>query len=586
MFQRIKNWFRKGGAALGMTETLGSVLDHPKINGDPKEYTRIDSSLIDGKVVAQQTQINQLSDKIELVVKEQTELNTKYSKIEQTTDAIRSEVVEIGQAVADIGTYVNYLINADDFSDNLPYTIGMPGPPQVGLIGLEGTVMNKGTLKLYQRYNGDRFYSITDQNSSIPKDEDVTFSGHYKQLTLPCSIKLTVNRVTTKTLNLSGEQDFEFTFKIPKGATSYSLELAATGEARQESYFSKMKLNKGSKRVENTVDTASLNARISTVEQTANGLKTEVKDIQIDNGVMDGRISTVEQTANGLKTEVALIKDDQIVQSSQITQLSDNINLRVEKNKVVAQINISPETIRIQAKFIHLNGTSLIDNAVIKTAHIADLSVTGAKIQDASIANAKIINLDVDKISGNTTNFVQSNWNSISKSVSINANGLLISDSWQNAVSTIDSKGMTLHHNGIEVGTFMTGENQGDKTLHIQLMPKGKHIYIGHSHSDGTYGSFMTLKRGEKSANASYLRQSRITFFGHTEFLDSIVPFGWSGSTQDVPIRIGTTIGVNHKTGVLNDDLTSGITFSSGNAYLYHNFKEISFSQIFSKLGL
>lgn len=46
MFEKIKNWFRKGGAALGMTESLGSVLDHPKINGDSKEYARIDNSLM------------------------------------------------------------------------------------------------------------------------------------------------------------------------------------------------------------------------------------------------------------------------------------------------------------------------------------------------------------------------------------------------------------------------------------------------------------------------------------------------------------------------------------------------------------
>src|SRR5699024_2803250 len=52
------------------------------------------------------------------------------------------------------------------------------------------------------------------------------------------------------------------------------------------------------------------------------------------------------------------------------------------------------------------------DNSVIKSAHIADLAVTGAKIADASISSAKIINLDVDKISGNTTNFIMSNWNS------------------------------------------------------------------------------------------------------------------------------------------------------------------------------
>ena len=46
LLNKIKNWFRKGGEVLGTAETLDSVLDHPKINGDPKEYDRIKVSLM------------------------------------------------------------------------------------------------------------------------------------------------------------------------------------------------------------------------------------------------------------------------------------------------------------------------------------------------------------------------------------------------------------------------------------------------------------------------------------------------------------------------------------------------------------
>lgn len=37
----IKNWFRKGGQALGMVSTLNSITDHPRINIDKSELTRI-----------------------------------------------------------------------------------------------------------------------------------------------------------------------------------------------------------------------------------------------------------------------------------------------------------------------------------------------------------------------------------------------------------------------------------------------------------------------------------------------------------------------------------------------------------------
>lgn len=96
-------------------------------------------------------------------------------------------------------------------------------------------------------------------------------------------------------------------------------------------------------------------------------------------------------------------------QQSQINVLSNNISLKVDKDKVVTQINLSPENIRLNAKWIHLSGTSLIDNAVIKSAHIADAAITTAKIQNASISSAKIINVDASKVVANTLSAITTN---------------------------------------------------------------------------------------------------------------------------------------------------------------------------------
>lgn len=78
------------------------------------------------------------------------------------------------------------------------------------------------------------------------------------------------------------------------------------------------------------------------------------------------------------------------ITSSQITQLSDNINLKVDKNGVIAQINVSSEGILIDGKYVRITGTTTIDNAVIKTAHIADLAVTTAKIANLAVGTAQI----------------------------------------------------------------------------------------------------------------------------------------------------------------------------------------------------
>lgn len=142
-------------------------------------------------------------------------------------------------------------------------------------------------------------------------------------------------------------------------------------------------------------------------------------------------------------------------QQGQINVLSNNISLKVDKDKVVTQINLSPENIRLNAKWIHLSGTSLIDSAVIKSAHIADAAITTAKIQNASITNAKILNLDVDKITGNKTEFVQSNWNSISNKVSIDSKGLSILDSNAQKSTDFFSSGITLYNKGRETAYLM-----------------------------------------------------------------------------------------------------------------------------------
>lgn len=121
--------------------------------------------------------------------------------------------------------------------------------------------------------------------------------------------------------------------------------------------------------------------------------------------VMNGATPT---PAAPLRWHIARYEIIDITQSqqSQITQLSNTINLKVEKNDVVNQINISTEGILIDGRKVRITGTTTIDNAVIRTAHIADLAVTNgkianlsvdtAKISDAAITNAKIGNLAVN----------------------------------------------------------------------------------------------------------------------------------------------------------------------------------------------
>lgn len=106
------------------------------------------------------------------------------------------------------------------------------------------------------------------------------------------------------------------------------------------------------------------------------------------------------------------------VTSAQFTQLSDTINFKVSKGDVINQINVSTESILIAGNKVHITGQTTIDNGVIKTAQIADLSVSTAKIANAAITDAKIGSLSATKITTGTLNAANVNI------INLNANSI------------------------------------------------------------------------------------------------------------------------------------------------------------------
>ena len=94
--------------------------------------------------------------------------------------------------------------------------------------------------------------------------------------------------------------------------------------------------------------------------------------------------------------------------TSQIQQLQNNINLSVSdvRNNIISSINVSPESIRIASRLIHLTGQTLIDNAVIRDAHIHSLNATKITVGTLNAANVNIINMNAANI---TTGFLNAN---------------------------------------------------------------------------------------------------------------------------------------------------------------------------------
>ncbi|TWW13177.1 hypothetical protein LABALGNA3A7_09830 [Dellaglioa algida] len=90
------------------------------------------------------------------------------------------------------------------------------------------------------------------------------------------------------------------------------------------------------------------------------------------------------------------------VSTSQITQLKNDINLRVQKGDVLNQINISTEGILIDGRKVHITGQTSIDNAVIKDAMIATIKADKITAGTINAANINLINLNANNIASGT----------------------------------------------------------------------------------------------------------------------------------------------------------------------------------------
>ncbi|MEK4298249.1 phage tail spike protein [Oceanobacillus sp. FSL W8-0428] len=132
-------------------------------------------------------------------------------------------------------------------------------------------------------------------------------------------------------------------------------------------------------------------------ELTSTG-RLEVEHVQLEFGTIpsDYRVSQDELNKRMSTTE------------SSITQLADELEVKVDVDGIVSEINLKKEGIRISGNLIHLDGLTLIDDAIIQNAHIANGAITRAKlgtaiigtaqIENAAITNAKIASVNADKI--------------------------------------------------------------------------------------------------------------------------------------------------------------------------------------------
>ena len=141
--------------------------------------------------------------------------------------------------------------------------------------------------------------------------------------------------------------------------------------------------------------------------------------------------------------------------SSKISQMADDINMRVQKGDLLSQINIQAGSTLIQSKKLFLDASSVVfsGNAFIPSAAITDLSADKITAGTLNAGNVNIINLDVNKLVGNTTEFVRSGWtNAYGSHVQIDGGGMAVT--YGDWYTRFDGNGMTFKNGNEVLGGF------------------------------------------------------------------------------------------------------------------------------------
>lgn len=258
-------------------------------------------------------------------------------------------------------------------------------------------------------------------------------------------------------------------------------------------------------------------------------------------------------------TQLALLKDNWSIgiadNAGAITNgiVGNSTNMALISNNVV-----------INAPSTQIKGTAWINSAMIGNGQIGN-----AQIGDAAITNAKISNLDISKITGNVSNFIQSNWNGVYESTTITNDGMKIMTS--DVTTTFGPYGIKLTQGGESVGgigvSSYVGMPANFQGIAFNLDGTGDYMTWGARASGVTTGDYATklswfrssYKPSGQNAGFNFSDDSPVTFWGdiygreNTEPL-KIASFGMKGVSAG---------GIGHGNG------SSAITFGGdGETYI------------------
>lgn len=260
-------------------------------------------------------------------------------------------------------------------------------------------------------------------------------------------------------------------------------------------------------------------------------------------------------------------------------ELNQAINLRVQKNELLSQINLQAGHTLIQSKKIYLDAETVAfsGKAFIPNAAIVDLRADKITAGTLNASKVSIINLDVNRLTGNKTEFVKSFWRSAyGNYVNIDYSGMRVT--YGNTTTEFNSHGMEITAVGESIGGIGW---QGMKN-----MPPNYQGLLFWLDGGGDYMAWAARNNGNYNMNPliklSWYRKewtppnsnAGFNFDDTVTFNDIVYP---SGNPSDgMALRFFTTKYNGHSYPTIGSaSMKSGIMFGDWDLFLIFNDKVI-----------
>ena len=275
--------------------------------------------------------------------------------------------------------------------------------------------------------------------------------------------------------------------------------------------------------------------------------------------------------------------------STTLKLFNDFFALGIQDNTgaLISGINGDSSGVNIVGKKLTVTGdTTFIGKNFMDGALIKNASIGTAQIADASITNAKIASLDVNKISGNVSNFIQSNWNGRYESTQITADGMTVSTS--NITTSFGYDGLNQTAAGKSIGGIgiigNTGMPSNYKGLSFNLDGTGDFMAFSARNNGTTSGTYPTKLAWFRGGNAQKPAGADTgwTFYDQVTFNNDINVQG--KTNQKLGFSTQTFNGFNYP--YFGDNRgQAGLAYGSGETYLLSGTNYYFLSRVIKALS-